>query len=194
MTYSVFKADVTGWRNHMVQAEFKMMDVPYLTPAFWSDQPIQEPLPLFMFHASRHAPKPDNFWTGGGFDLYAPKLLDLLTRAGVPYETFPAQVRDRKTGDLLRDDYRVFHLLARYPALDVAASWRESGAIYRLRLRPDVVVPVPMFRLDEQASLVLVHEEVKQLLEAHGVTGCRYIPIEAYQSGAHTILDQESID
>ena len=133
------------------------------------------------------APKPDNYNTGTVFDLYSPRLVNILKETGIQFETFPAQIIDRKTKKPLDVEYEIFHLLEMAKGIDEEKSDFDTESPYDIRhlvmADENIYHGRMLFRDQKFIQLVLMHEQLKQQLEQVGISGCTYTPIEEYVVG-----------
>jgi len=113
--------------------------------------------------------------------VYSEKLINILATTGVRFETFPVTIVDYRTRSILPVNYMAFHLLEEYSPIDTE---KVKGEGWPIRNRPfildDEIIqnPRPFFRLYERQSLILIHKDLRNTLEAASITGCRYIPIQ----------------
>lgn len=191
--YFVFKAEVRGWRNQPLQAKLQG-DLPSYHPHWWDCQPVQPRLPQLTFAINSKAPLPDNFFTGMLLELYSDTLIRPLREAEVPFETFPASVIDQKTRQLISSvSYQIFHLLELHPGLDQQQSEvdDEELEINKLVLTETCLqTKRPLFRLKELPELVLIHQDLKAVLEEEKITGCHYIPVNEFRSGVKYYFEE----
>jgi hypothetical protein len=195
--YYVFQVTLQDWRNQIIRAELRdygidvgraknhqHVPVPEPEPHWWKATPLVAPLPHLTFTANPNAPIPDNFFTGTIFDLYSVKLITLLEEFHVRFEVFPATIVVRKTNALLPVEYNVFHLLEIEPALDVHQSVFQAHNIKKLVITSQCLAAAkPLFRVQEAIDLVLIHQRLKDVLTACGITGCTYTPVDEYTTG-----------
>jgi hypothetical protein len=186
--YYVFESAILTWRNHTLWAEILggRPLYPEYEPYWWDAQPLVKPLPRFTFMINEKAPKPDNYNTGTEFDLYSPRLIALFREADIRFETFPADIIDRKSKRPLEVEYEIFHLLERAKGIDVGKSDFdvESPDIRHLVMTDESLHSGKLlFRDQEFLQLALMHEQLKKRLDDAGITGCSYTPIEEFVSG-----------
>lgn len=180
--YSIFNVDIRAWRNRLLQAEPRL-PLPLYQPHWWRSQPLMAPLPHMTFAVSAKAPMLDNYWTGSIFDLYSTRLIAALCDAGVQYETFSATIVDRKMGAELPVHYEVFHLLEQEPALDMDRSDIDVGVVRKLVVSSTKLQHQrPFFRVAELRNIVMIRDDIRAAFDALGITGCRYVPIDEYQT------------
>jgi hypothetical protein len=182
--YTVVKSELRTWRNRILQAEIQLQGAfPETHPHWWAGIPLTVlPPPDLTFAVSAKGPMLDNYFTGNEFDLYSERLIALLREAGVRFETFPATIVDRKTKEPLSVRYEVFHLLEVHPALEVYETTSEDSLAEQLELVAEKwqAHQRPFFRAQEAEDIVLIHRTLRQHLEAEGITGCRFTPVEEY--------------
>jgi hypothetical protein len=187
--YSVFQSTFLSWRNHTLWAEIQggRPHFPEYKPDWWAAQPLEMPLPHFTFMINEKAPKPDNYNTGTEFDLYSPRLVNIFREVGIRFETFPAQIIDRKTKKPLDVEYEIFHLLEMAKGIDVEKSDFDIESPYDIchlvMADESFYLGKPLFRDRKFTQLVLIHEQLKQQLEEAGITGCAYTPVGEYVVG-----------
>lgn len=180
--YSLFRAKALEWNNALVQAVIQQR--PDYRPYWWGGEPIQPPVPEFTFEIDPSYPAPDNYWTGTEFDLYSPRLIDLLQASGISFETFPAKFIDSRTGEATSLPHRVFHLLERWPAFNLEESRIELPEIVSfVILKQRLEEPKLLFRAAELDSRVLIHDALKEKLINARITGCTFMPVESYVGG-----------
>lgn len=182
--YFVFQSEIRDWRNKTLQAELQgeRSSFPEYKPHWWKAQPLIVPLPHFTFSVDAKAPFLDNYWTGTEFDLYSDKLISELYRVGIRFETFPVTVVDRRSKMTVPIEYRIFHLLESYSGIDMDRSDTDQYEIRKLVITKQCSQEkILMFRDLNLSNLVLIHQSLKDILDEADVTGCSYIPIEAFQ-------------
>ncbi|MBI4760290.1 MAG: hypothetical protein ACOYYF_07885 [Chloroflexota bacterium] len=182
--YYVFSPVLRTRNNEIVQAKL-VGSSPRIVPHWWEATPLTATLPLLTFTVKREWSLPDNLFTGTIFDLYSIGLIEVLVHAGIDFETFPAVVTD-KSGEDLNVRYEIFHLLEKRPCLDSEKSKTDDDAleIRKLVLSEEFMsLRKPMVRVEEVSEIVLVHKDLKNLIEKKGITGCNFTPVSKYQSG-----------
>jgi hypothetical protein len=207
--YYGFKPAVIEWNNHELHAQL-VGDLQY-SPGWLEDQPLQNFPTKYTFKVYDKAPLLDNYFTGASFSLYSLRLINLLEKVEIRFETFPATLIGRKNDQVVSTDYAVFHLMEVYPAVKQLYFIGDNGqpsleeADYKdveLALSPSdkqflqkrkivqkleligkaVEAKRPLFRLQEVETLILIHENLKTVLEEEQITGCAYIPLERFQA------------
>jgi hypothetical protein len=187
--YYTFHTKPIWWEGKDLHA-----DIPEYLPIYkeyqelwWYGQPLPKPIAEFKFTIDEHAPKLDNYWTGNLFTLYSGKLISILREAGVRHETFPATILGTRTGQII-PGYALFRLLEMEDALDPERS--EYGVVQYGRLKFDRLNKLVlkesflgmkklMCRIRGQENLILIHQDLKQILETAEITGCDFIPLDA---------------
>jgi hypothetical protein len=149
-----------------------------MEPHWWFAQPLRTSLPVMLFSIDKKAPLLDNYQTDRDLDLFSERLITILRAAGVRFETFPANLIDYKTNDIIPVLYEVFHLLESYACADLQHSTDglltlSEDCLHRGR---------PFFRLVEAPQIVLIHRDLQATLEAAHVTGCQYTSLSEYQN------------
>ena len=189
MKYHVFESSILSWRNHTLWAEIQggRPSFPEYKPHWWEAKPLESPLPHFTFMINEKAPKPDSYDTGTEFDLYSQRLVSIFRDAGIRFETFPAQIIDRKTKKPLDVTYEIFHLLEMALGIDLEKSDYDIDSPYDIRhlVMADerLYAGKLLFRDSKFIGLVLMREDLKDQLEQAGITGCLYTPVEEYVVG-----------
>lgn len=196
--YYVFQTYALTWRNRALQA-LPQGEIPDYEPDWWDAKPIRTKLPKFHFLFSSDKLFPDAYWTGAEFELYSSRLIKILREAGVKFETFSAEIRVKKKIDLPKQ-YKVFHLLELYPAIDQKLSHENLSStnigtsiqeMMFIEIRKLVLTKSclrakrPMFRIKELPNLVLIHETLRAKLDAEGFTGYKCVAVEDYKFSLH---------
>jgi hypothetical protein len=158
------------WKGKLLQAS-PVDGIPNHEPHWWLCKPLTSALPRMKFRIDTSATLPDNYWTGSIFDLYSQRLVETLRDVGIYFETFPTDIVDAATGQIVPVDYQIFHLLDMYPVSMIRAK-DESGKVVSVK------VPKLMFRLEKYIERVVVHEELKRMLDENGITGFEYRPFK----------------
>ncbi|MCQ3938095.1 MAG: hypothetical protein DPW18_13755 [Chloroflexi bacterium] len=193
--YYVLKPILATWKSESIHAKIKDAP-PRCKPHWWDAAPLAIPLPLLTFKVNSEWRLPDNLFTGTIFDLYSIKFIEVLRNAGVHFETFPAIVTDQFGNDT-KVKYRIFHLLEKYPCLDQSRSEIDNEALEIRKLVLDkkfMALRKLMFRLEELSQFVLVHQDLKDVLEKTGITGCSYTPLDKYRAGPYFHFDHNQKD
>ena len=178
--YFVFREVVKSWHNQIIRA-IAQAEFPDTQPHWWAVKPINPKLSTNVFAINSKAPIVDVYFTGSIFHPYSKKVLNLLRSVGIQFETFPAIMIDRKTQQPLPLEYEVFHLLEMYPAFDMTLTEEGTGYIRNLTLTEECLNSKKlMFRVEEAADLVLMHQDLKDLLDANNITGCLYTPVDQF--------------
>ncbi len=127
-------------------------------------------------------------------------LRDVLSSVGVDnIDYYPCRLRQSRSGRNMgsftdengreRYRYKVANILDAIFCLDRDESTLEVDDeepseiwyIHDLKLLEDRLGDVLMFRLGENPSIVIVHESVKNAVEASGVTGPVFLPADGYR-------------
>ena len=179
--YHVFEGDVFSWRGRTVHAE--LLNTPNPRPYWWDGKAIDVELPTLRFAVRAEIPvQPDIYFTGTEFLLVSQRLTTLLRQFPIPFETFAAELIDRKTQNPLTLNYSVIHLLENTSAIDTKRSKITSTGIKSLVFTDDAHQSGKLlFRAAEEESLVLIHDELLQVFKAQGITGGRYTPVGEFQ-------------
>lgn len=184
--YFIFEADYGVLRSEWQL--LLLVDYPedLLTPVeMYLAQPMPEPFRSMTYQFSvapgMKRPFPDHWVAAGPLFVFSERLVTLLETHGVTFETFPATLCDRKTDERLTDAYRAVNLLDRAPCFDLKKS-SVGMAIKRLVPSRELERSGLMLARDtHHQSLVVVHERLKAAIEAAGLTGCLFTPLDAYR-------------
>lgn len=162
-----------------------MPHFPDYQPHWWDAQPLTNPIPVLTFAVAKKRSMPDNLSTASSiFDLYSVKLIRVLEEVGINFETFPAILIDQKTKEELSIQYRIFHLLEIYPAIDKLLSNmdEQQGNINKIVLTKETFeLEKLFFRVKESPNIVLIHQRLKNRFDEEKITGCLYTPVEEFQ-------------
>ncbi len=183
--YYIFRTEINSWHKSIIQA-WPYEDIPYnlIKPHWWFARPLIAPLPQLKFVLNPNAPFPDNFFTGSDLDLYSSRFIKLLGDNEIKFETFPAAMIDWKSGKELSVKYELFHLLEMHTAFNLNLSVIENNGsvIKKLVLTEECLKSGKLlFRSREKKSFILIHQNLKTILEHSNITGCTYIPVDEYQ-------------
>jgi hypothetical protein len=125
--------------------------------------------------------------------LHSRRLADVLRLAGVDsIDYHDCRLVNGSTGQVMRT-HAIANLLDVIHCLDREASAleiddeepNEIWAIERLQLLDERLGDSLMFRLGEQPSIVIVHERIKQAVEAAGLVGPVFLPADGYRDYAY---------
>ncbi len=192
--YYVFKSILVQWQGINLHAAIQRDILGPIDIDWWSSEPLQSSVPEFVFTVCAGAPLLDNYYTGTEFALYSERLVAIMADLGVRYEVFPATLTDHKTGETLSCKYKVFRLLETHAAVDKAKSVyriRQFGTesvplIDKLVLSPSFLEKnIPLTRIQEHYSMILMHKDIKTVLDKAEITGCLYTPVEDF---SHRIM------
>ncbi len=187
---NTFQSAITGYRNGYIQAKLLTTyeEFDRYASAKWSlDRPLkslQRQMPVFKFEVRGDVPHPDNYWTGTQLDLYSGRLLALLESfGGFRFETFPAEIYERKSARRVLEDYRVFRLLETYPVISLEASivLKEDNRtrIEKLVIDEKAADCAPPLCADESfKQYVFINDALKNALEKQGISGCQIKSLE----------------
>ena len=190
--YFVLKPTLQVWQNNLIQAKIEGSP-PKTQPHWWDCVPLTSPLQPITFTMKQNVPLLDNLFTGTIFDLYSVELVETLSEAGIRFETFTAKIVNDTAREALGTEYKVFHLLEKHLAVDYELSDIDDsiGETRKLVLTNECLqLKRPFFRIEGIEEIVLIHQELKVLLESRGITGCNYIPVNEYQSGVRFYFNQ----
>ena len=132
--------------------------------------------------------------------VHSERLAGVLKDQGVDnIDYYPCRLRDAMSGREIgsyRDDsgkiqyrYQAANILDTIYCLDRDASLleiddedpNEIWYIHNLRLLEDRLGDVPIFRLGENRTIVIVNEELKEAVEEAGVSGVVFLPADGYR-------------
>jgi hypothetical protein len=119
--------------------------------------------------------------------LMSRRLADCLTAAGVAnIDYYPVEVVDVESGRKITDLVS-FNLIGLVAAADLAASGAVApdGPLISVDFDGVVLDPLKargaqMFRLAEAVSAIVVHERIKQVIEAAGIDTLTFVPPEEW--------------
>ncbi|MBO1435894.1 hypothetical protein [Meiothermus sp. CFH 77666] len=189
--YYIFESRIRGWGSRSLLADSEPT-IEDCEPHWWLAQPLTKRPERFKFFVPKKAKFVDNYACGTGIDMYSRRLVELLATFPIRFEAFPADVLDEVSGEKLDVDYLAFHLLEIYPAVDFARSDLVLGpdypssivAVRRLVLTEEILQAGHLlFRPAELFAFVLIHEDLKQTLDRHKITGCNYVPLGEFKVG-----------
>ncbi|HEY4366068.1 MAG TPA: DUF1629 domain-containing protein [Steroidobacteraceae bacterium] len=119
--------------------------------------------------------------------LMSVRLAEAVAAAGVDnVDFFPAVLRNTVSGQTY--DYRAYKIIGMIAAADLQKSeWSSYDgkpvadvSFESLVLDENRPRGLPMFRLAEKASAVVVHERVKQVIEARGIDTIEFVKPEEW--------------
>src|SRR5262245_32652587 len=197
--YYVMEPDICIFRNQELQAVpvGDTADHQMREPHWWLAEPWIPPPQTLVFAINSKAPLLDNYDTGTLFDLYSMRLIRLLRDAAIRFETFPATLLDRKTKQVLSAQSEIFHMLEKQDVMDEKKSqisdefqldhlsatdpkgedaeldqvYWDALHIRRLELTSSAARSKRlMFRVRNHEHLVLVHSDLKAMLDQAGIT------------------------
>ncbi len=136
------------------------------------DKPPSEPIRLTIKHGREDAPLPT--FLREPVPLLNSRLLSVLRSAGVDNLDVYRAALYYADGALASDDYYVFNLIGQVRAADLQSSaFDEAQPDRNLSMAFDALTVDPratrgrlMFRLAENVSTVVVHENIKRAIEA----------------------------
>jgi hypothetical protein len=186
--YFAFNSDLKTWRNKPLIARSEPL-LADCEPHWWLAQPLTKKPDRFKFFIPKNGQRLDNYCSGSEIDMYSQKIIDIISDHGVCFESFPADVFDAKSGELLSSDgYRAFHLLEIRPSVDLGKSTItriDRGELPTLSVVKPVVLyqeildcPKPLFRMEDFFNHVLIHQSLRDSFDKAGITGCKYTPID----------------
>ncbi len=187
--YFQWLSHLRAWRNTTLQAELQPFHPRWFDIDTASCTPIPVSVPPLVHSYYAKAPLTDLIWSASTWEPYSLRLRSILVSEGIALEEFPTTIIDRRTHQLLADDYAVVHIMECHECVDLSRSRyetgiRSDGSPYIRRFRS--IVPSaecldmgrPLFRLRELRSVLLVHERIKATLTENGITGVRFVPLD----------------
>ena len=154
---------------------------PITNPHWWEGKPIST-MPVMKFVLGSGLPSFDNLFTGTIFDIYSSRSIKMLQDYDINFETFDVNVISGTQQTKVENEYKIFHLLENHPGLDLNVSDIDAREIRKLVLTKECQqLRRPLFRLSERISLVLIHSDLKNVLEENNISGCQYISINDFQ-------------
>jgi hypothetical protein len=119
--------------------------------------------------------------------LVSKRLAEALKHASVTnIDYYPAEIRNESTGETF-NDHLAFNLIGLVAAADLSASDYDSPEGPLISVDFDSLVideekarRVPMFRLAECVTAIIVHESVKKAIEGAGIDTLTFIPPEEW--------------
>lgn len=143
---------------------------------------IEVEVPVARFVADPKQKLNDYLFNVPAWPLCSGKLRHALEQAGVQnVQYFPVDVV-AKDGKTLGRDYNVANFLARVKCLDwessvVDPTYRADGLaihIDKLVLDTDAIQGRKVLRMEENSTVLLVAQSVRDLIESLGITGVRF--------------------
>ena len=180
-------SDALTWRGgHQILAQLRnrrILDIE-THMAFSRCEPIPR-CPLLEFEINPKGPRPDVYFASAGIDVFSRRLVELLSAAGIRFETFEIDLVDRRGGSTGESTHVAFHLLECDEAIDMESTtfsgWRNTG-IDKLVLRNDFLDSGKLLTRDRnQTNLVVAHETLKEKLHRAGITGLTFKPVSEYR-------------
>ena len=121
--------------------------------------------------------------------VHSHRLVDVLHSAGVDnVDYYPCRIVDELTGTIYQS-HKAANILDEIYCLDMESSDLEIDEmepheiwyIHSLKLLEDRLGDALMFRMGEDQSIVLVHETVKEKVEAANISGVIFLPADGYR-------------
>lgn len=121
--------------------------------------------------------------------VHSQRLVDVLHNAGVDnIDYYSCRIVNELTGTIYRT-HKAANILDEIYCLDKESSDLEIGEmepheiwyIHNLKLLEDRLGDALMFRMGEDQSIVLVHETVKEKVEAANISGVIFLPADGYR-------------
>lgn len=121
--------------------------------------------------------------------IHSNRLVDVLHSAGVDnIDYYPCRIVNEVTGEIYRT-HQAANILDTIHCIDTENSDLEIDEeepneiwyINNLKLLDNRLGDVPMFRMGEDKSIVLVNETVKEKVEAAKITGVVFLPSDGYR-------------
>jgi hypothetical protein len=129
----------------------------------------------------------DVYSTGMIIELFSSRLVSLLTSRDIQSETYPIYLVDNKTSKRLSQDYFAYRLLERDDALNKEKSIyitekfgkKEIQSLQKIVLNDEFLQSKkPMTRVKEKENLIIIHEDIKLLIENENIRGCKFTPVD----------------
>lgn len=195
--YHIYRGKSFTWRNQHVQArlitEPSRERIPHIDCGFGFKSLIQnEPygvdLELTYQVNSKH-PHPDSYFETHSFNLYSERLINLMGKWGVKFESFPVMMVDQNGQELSDLSYYIFHSLEGIiDAMDEDASeWQGDNiniGIPQLVLDYNKFEHRPLFICDK-IFIPLMHDDLKKEISCHEITGFSFLSLEKFRSGTY---------
>lgn len=156
---------------------------------FIAGETIRAKVPLIQLVADSREKFADYQFTLPGLPLFSSKLRNVLEEIGIHnIQYFDTQFL-LKNGKLIRDDYKIANVIGVAKCFDWERSkYDDSKRAYGIVTHIDELVldlslvgDRRLFRMAENASILLVADSVKECLEEEKVTGIRFTPPEEFE-------------
>lgn len=188
--YYVWDAEIRAWRRRIVQLD---LDWDFgLPPTNIVCEPIRGQLPSMLSYrlVPMKAPLVDLMWSASSFDAYSPASRALLDDFEVKFEEVPAFIHGAR-GRTVTSEYAYVHVLTCLNAVDwersdVDIGTSKQGDPYVRHARHLVLTDeairanVPVFRLKEMLTVILVREDFRAEWERRGLTGGSFRSLDHY--------------
>lgn len=122
-----------------------------------------------------------------GVSIMSERLKDALDSAGINnIEYFPATLINNQNGE--KHQYFAFSLVGLVAIADMSSSDYESFdgnpvgdvSFYELKIDETKAKGLPIFRLAEDSSAIMVHESIKKVIEEAGIDTIKFIKPDEY--------------
>lgn len=181
--YYLFKEGLIDWHDTFLAA--KVIEQPALEDQkIWNlGKSLTNQNPQFVFSMPKGAPLFDNQDTGGEYALYSSKLMTILRTTGIKFETFPAKLVTDDDNQEIDLKYEVFRLLEISDCIDQE---KTSFVVLDIGQRQIKVIAQPVYtsaflksgilltRIAGFERDVVIHEDLKKIMEDAGITGCDF--------------------
>jgi len=182
--YYEFSTIAEGFAEYLGADDDPAIDL--IQEAWWYGTPLAIPFPRWTFSVDV-PPVLDVYSTGMIIELFSSRLVSLLTSSGIQSEAYPIYLVDNKTSRSLSQDYFAYRLLERDDALNKEKSIyitekfgkKEIQSLQKIVLNDEFLhSKKPMTRVKEKENLIIIHEDIKLLIENENIKGCKFTPVD----------------
>ena len=150
-------------------------------------QTLQEAWPnknvTFPFEVMPKVPHPDNYYvdTGRHFSLYSDRLINIIRKFNIEFDTFSVNMVDKKNKDTILADKR-YKLCRFYKKLPIVHHSRGDNYPHTLQMviEDKVAESAPALVVLSSNSLIFVREDLKSAIEEEEITGCHFCTVDQY--------------
>ena len=182
--YYFLSPKLVYWKGDIVSAELVSEPPRSYELNWWYGSSLNNDLHEFVFSVIDKAPVLDNYWTGNVFSLYSNRLVNILRRFDIKFETFPSRIVSRETGSILLLNYQVFRLTdisevlnekkSKFKTLSIGGrktKLLDSPSFTEKFLRSKIMLT----RISGYEKHIVVHENLKKIIEDERITGCDFV-------------------
>jgi hypothetical protein len=181
--YYFFSAKLVYWKDEVVEALVMNEPPPEYVKNWWYGEKLSLEPYEFSFSIDDQALLLDNYRTASIFDLYSEKLISILSKATIKHELFPVKLFSKVNGASLNLDHKVFRLTEINDCLDENQSTFKVLPLGRRQIK---ALQQPYFkdaflksgklltRIAGHEKVVIIHEDLKKLLEDEKISGCKF--------------------